>query len=389
MSWRINRETPANYCKVCGKRKTMVSKTLGVCVECIRHDPEASQPYIVSAHHQVRVRAGLPPAPPKTKDGIRCSLCANQCSIGKGEKGYCGLRWNDEGLKSIVDPDRGLLYYYLHPHVTNCCAAWFCPGGTGSGYPAYARRPGPETGYLNLSVYLYGCNFNCLYCQNASHKQLGEGDVLTAERLARQVEHNDDITCICYFGGSPEPQLPYTINASRLASEYARGRILRLCWEWNGCGEPSLVDQAAELALMSGGNLKFDLKCHTPSLSLALSGVDNERAYSNFELVASKHYHRRLGSPVLTASTLIVPGYVDAYEVERVAGVIAGLDRSIPYSLLVFHPDYAMRDLPVTPLRQMQECYLAASELLDNVKVGNLHTLGMRGMADFLGSLPR
>ena len=125
LSWRVDGETPAIYCRVCGEKKAIISKALGVCVECIRHNPEASQPHIASAHHQLRMRVGLPPAPPKTKDGIRCSLCANQCSIGKGEKGYCGLRWNDEGLNSIVDPDRGLLYYYLHPHVTNFCArAW-------------------------------------------------------------------------------------------------------------------------------------------------------------------------------------------------------------------------------------------------------------------------
>jgi hypothetical protein len=36
----------------------------------------------------------------------------------------------------------------------------------------------------------------------------------------------------------------------------------------------------------------------------------------------------------------------------------------------------------------VQECYLAASRLLENVNVGNLHTLGMRSINEFISSLP-
>jgi pyruvate formate lyase activating enzyme len=247
---------------------------------------------------------------------------------------------------------------------------------------------GPERGYLNLSVFFYGCNFDCLYCQNSSHKQLEEGRYITAEDLAQQVKLKEEITCICYFGGSPEPQLPFSIKVSKLAKEYAYDRVMRLCWEWNGCGDPKLVNNVAKLALDSGGNMKFDLKCYTPSLSVALSGVDNSRAYSNFEMVARKYYPQRPDVPVLTATTLMVPGYVDVKEIEHIAGFIAKLDESIPYSLLVFHPDYAMRDLPYTSLKQAQESYITASGLLDNVNVGNLHTFGMRNMSEFKKSLP-
>lgn len=308
--------------------------------------------------------------------------------MGNGEKGYCGLRWNNGGTRSLVDAEVGLLYAYFDPHVTNCCGAWFCPGGTGNGYPKYARRKGPEHGNLNLSVFFYGCNFNCLYCQNSSHKKLKEGKYMLADDLAKHVEHKEEVTCVCYFGGSPEPQLPFSLKVSKLAKENIDDRVLRFCWEWNGCGDPKLVNDVAKLALDSGGNIKFDLKCYTPNLSLALSGVDNSRAYSNFEMVARKYYSQRSSVPVLTATTLMVPGYVDVKEVEKIAGFIAKLDESIPYSLLVFHPDYAMRDLPYTPLRQAQESYVAASKLLENVHVGNLHTLGMGNMSEFIKSLP-
>jgi pyruvate formate lyase activating enzyme len=137
------------------------------------------------------------------------------------------------------------------------------------------------------------------------------------------------------------------------------------------------------MALETGGNIKFDLKAWDPSLSLALSGVSNERAYRNFEMIAERYYPLRRELPVLTAATLLVPGYVDAAEVESIAGFIAELDPGIPYSLLCFHPAHMMPDLPLTPLRQAVECYKAARGHLDNVNVGNLHLLGIRGMEEF------
>ncbi|RLI07190.1 radical SAM protein, partial [Candidatus Bathyarchaeota archaeon] len=80
---------------------------------------------------------------------------------------------------------------------------------------------------------------------------------------------------------------------------------------------------------------------------------------------------------------LLVPGYVDAAEVEAIARFIADLDPSIPYSLLVFHPAHLMRDLPVTPLKQAVECYRAARRHLERVHVGNLSLLGIHGMPQF------
>lgn len=295
----------------------------------------------------------------------------------EGEKGYCGLRENVEGrLVSLVSARKALLYSYLDPQVTNCCSAWFCPAGTGAGYPQYAYRPGPERGYYNLAVFFYGCNFDCLFCQNASHKELRQGSLVTRAAFVEKVRAFNRISCICYFGGSPEPQLPFAVTASHRILEENPGRILRICFEWNGCGNPRLVRKAAELALVSGGNIKFDLKASTPAMSLALSGVSNARSYENFRVVAEEFYGERRGVPLLTATTLLVPDYVDASEVESTAKFIAELDPTIPYSLLIFHPAFAMSDLPVTPYNQVVSCYRAARKHLNKVHVGNLGLMG-------------
>jgi pyruvate formate lyase activating enzyme len=298
--------------------------------------------------------------------------------MGEGQAGYCGLRWNEAGkLVSVSTPDAGLFYAYRDPHVTNCCAAFFCPAATGLGYPEFAYTPGPEIGYDNLSIFLYGCNFDCLFCQNPSHKDIHGQSPRSADELIEMTLQNDRVSCWCFFGGSPEPQLPFAINASRKVLDRLQGkRLLRICFEWNGCGQPALVKRAAQIACASGGNVKFDLKTWDDNLSMALSGVSNRVAYDNFTMVAREFRPSEQHPPWLCASTLLVPGYVDEVEVEQIARFIAGLDAAIPYSLLVFHPDFMMRDLPITPREQVTRCYETAKKHLTRVHIGNLHLLG-------------
>jgi pyruvate formate lyase activating enzyme len=144
-----------------------------------------------------------------------------------------------------------------------------------------------------------------------------------------------------------------------------------------------LVRRAAELSLESGGIIKFDLKAWDERLSFALSGISNRRAYENFALIAQE-FLPQAEHRLLTATTLLIPGYVDEEEVGKIAEFIAALDPEIPYSLLIFHGDFAMADLPITPLEQAIRCYRAAREAgLRMVNVGNLHLLGFSRMEQF------
>jgi len=366
-------------CILCGSSSKIISSILGVCVDCIRGRFDEALEYIVEAHRSTRIRYKLPGSPPRSKGGVECNICSNKCSIGEGEYGFCGLRYCKYGrLQSIVSASKALLYGYLDPHVTNCCASWFCPGGTGMGYPKYAYKPTAEYGYYNYALFFYGCNFDCLFCQNYSHRILEDAPLMTIDELVEVTLSNPRISCWCFFGGSPEPQLPFAIRASsRVLEEKPRDRVIRICFEWNGCGNPKLVEEACRLSLVSGGIVKFDLKAFSRELSYALSGVDNREAYRNFEHLYYKFYSDRVEVPLLMATTLLVPGYVDEYEVESIARFLADLNPDIPYSLLVFHPDYAMRDLPVTPPKHVRRCYEVASKHLRRVHIGNLTLLHM------------
>jgi len=78
---------------------------------------------------------------------------------------------------------------------------------------------------------------------------------------------------------------------------------------------------------------------------------------------------------ILTATTLLIPGYIDKEEIEKIAKFISSLNPDIPYSLLAFHPDFKMRDMPVTTKKLAEECYEAATKHLNKVNIGNKHLL--------------
>ena len=358
-------------CRICG-REGIISSILGVCRDCINSRFTEAMPYINIAHSKVREKFSLPFHPPKTKGGIKCNICSHECIMGEGEKGFCGLRWNEKGkLVSLSTVDKAPVYTYLDPHVTNCCASWFCPGGTGLGYPKFAVKPGPELGYFNLAVFFYGCNLNCLFCQNWEHKLIREAPMKTSKEVAGEALSNKRVTCICYFGGDPDVHLPFTIAVNKLVIEGKGNRIIRICYEWNGDGNPILVRKAAEQVFESGGIIKFDLKAPNDELYYALTGVIPKNVWKNFEMIYHEFYNERPIVPILTASTLLVPGYIGVREVEEIAKRISELDPTIPYSLLVFHPDFYMRDLPITLKKTAYAALEVAKKYLENVYLGN------------------
>lgn len=362
-------------CINCKRESNIISRTLGVCLECIRQEFEKVSGHIRDVHQTTRRDFNLPKEPPKETDGISCELCVNECRIPEEGKGYCNLRQNVKGTLVGPSESKANLTYYHDRIPTNCVAGWVCPAEGVSGYPEFSYRRGPEIGYKNLAVFYTGCSFNCLFCQNwRFREELKKTPPVSSNVLLDAIDSRT--SCICYFGGDPTPQLLQSIKFSRKALKLKKGKILRICWETNGSMHPKLLEEILEIALVSGGCVKFDLKAYDERLNLALCGVTNKRTLENFRL-ASKYIKKRRSPPMLIASTLLVPGYVDKKEVYNIAGFISGLDRSIPYSLLGFGPNFYMPDLPYTSKRHAKDCLDAANGAgLINVNIGNIHLLG-------------
>jgi pyruvate formate lyase activating enzyme len=353
-----------NRCQVCGKSSRLIAGILSVCAECIRERSSEALPFISEAHARIRREFDLPPAPPRTEGGVECPLCINVCRLGDGEKGLCGLRTASAGrlVHLAGTPQGALVSWYDDPLPTNCVADWVCQGSQ------VARTPrGREK--VNLAVFYQACTFDCISCQNWHFRLERPPGRISAEELAGQAHGRTH--CVCYFGGDPTPQMPHALAASRLLADQG----VTICWETNGSVHPRLLDRAVELSLRSGGCIKFDLKAFDENLHLALTGVSNQRTLQNFGRVA-RRISERPDPPLLVAATLLVPGYVTAEEVGRIARFIADLDPSIPYALLGFHPHFFVPDLPRTSVRHAREAEAAARAAgLTRVRLGNRHLL--------------
>jgi len=366
-------------CRICGSKANTVSNSLGVCLKCIRKNPEDALTFTKKVHAKSRAKFGLPAEPPKDANGIPCGICANNCIIGNGKSGFCGLVWNVNGHLTRFGgtAEHGILEWYYDGLPTNCVSWWFCPGCTGAGYPQYAYEPTAEHGHYNLAVFYGACSYDCLFCQNWHYRNLSvkHKPVISSENLAAKVEKH--VSCICYFGGDPSPQMLHSLETSRLALEKAKteNRILRICWETNGYMNSQLAEKAAKIAMESGGNIKIDLKTWSESLNIALCGVSNKPTLENFQRIGRKFYRQRKELPLLSASTLLIPGYVDEEEIENIARFISRIDANVPYTLLAFYPCYIMNDLPTTSRKQAITCKRIAEKYLENVRIGNIHLL--------------
>lgn len=361
-------------CQTCGREIGTHSHYLPICIDCLRSGEQGVANFVKEIHRQARKPFGLVGNPPRESSGLSCELCINQCKIPEGGWGFCGLRTQNNGVIQGVSPEKGNLSWYYDGLPTNCVADWVCPGGTGSGYPKFSNTKGPEYGFKNLAVFYHGCSFDCLFCQNWTHKQkIRDKERISPEELASYVD--EKTSCICYFGGDPTPQLPHAIKTSQKAIEKSKGKILRICWETNGSMNPLFLEEMVELSLSSGGCIKFDIKAFNENLHKALCGVSNLLTKKNFERIA-QWISKRPEPPLLIASTLLIPGYIDENEIRDISRWIASLNPNIPYALLGFYPQFFFNDLPTTSRTFAFKCKdIAEKEGLRKVRIGNLHLL--------------
>jgi pyruvate formate lyase activating enzyme len=349
-------------CLACRQSATRVASAIGMCPSCCRDNPAAARFRGGAAHRASRAEFGLPATPPHNTRGVRCRLCSNECVIGEGGRGYCGLRTVCQGrlVHLAGTPEGGLLEWYRDPLPTNCVADWVCDGSR-------------QRGRHNLAVFYASCTADCLFCQNW-HFRTTDPSKGTMSAVELAAAANAETFCVCYFGGDPASQMPHALAAS---SHLAR-RGVRVCWETNGTMHPRLLDTALRYSLETGGCIKFDLKAYDEDLHILLTGISNRRTLENFAR-AARHFEERAEPPLVIASTLLVPGYVDPEQVGKIAEFIASVSPTIPYALLGFAPRFRMDDLPPTTLRhaaQAEEAARAAG--LVNVRVGNRHLLGLR-----------
>ena len=241
----------------------------------------------------------------------------NECVISKGECGYCGIRKNKNGKLSAEGVLKGNFSFFFDNLPTNCVSYQVCAGCTGAGYPRFSCCPSCELQNKSMGVFLNSCSFNCAFCQNYNFL---ENIKLTKFQNSKVLVNSikKDVSCVCFFGGDPSTQLPFTVKVANESLAENKGRILRFCWETNGTMNEKLLDEILGISLKTGGCVKFDIKMFDERLSIALTGITNKRTLSNFAR-AAKWFEMRKTPPLVTASTLLIPCYIEETEVKNIS----------------------------------------------------------------------
>jgi len=184
-----------------------------------------------------------------------CRVCPRHCSVNRlaGESGKCQI------TKQVVVSSYGPHFGEEAPLV----------GTHGSG-----------------TIFFTHCNLRCVFCQNYSISQLGEGSPVDREELARMMLSLQAKGCHNINLVSPTHVVPYILDALELA--VGMGLYLPLVYNTGG------YDSMETLELLDGivDIYMPDMKYSDEKNAEQLSGIKD---YSSINKAAIKEMHRQVG----------------------------------------------------------------------------------------------
>jgi len=275
---------------------------------------------------------------------VRCSLCNHRCVIKDGAVGICGVRENTGGtLTSLVYPK--VIARHVDPIEKK---------------PLFHFLPGSRS----YSIATVGCNFRCVFCQNADISQMPRdrgqiwGEDTAPEEIVWDALNSRSAT-IAYTYTEPTVYFELALDTARIAA--ARG--VKNIFVSNGymTGE-CLREIHPDL---HGANV--DLKAYSERFYKEQCGAKLDPVLRTLETMVN------LGV-WLEVTTLLIPGLNDAEsELRDIARFLAGLDAGIPWHISRFHPTYRLTTVHATPPGSLQRAReIGYEEGLQYVYTGNV-----------------
>jgi putative pyruvate formate lyase activating enzyme len=262
-----------------------------------------------------------------------CTLCPRECRIDRaaGEKGFCRT-----GDKPFI-----------------------------SSYGAHFGEEKPLVGRFGSgTIFMGNCNLGCIFCQNYSISHLGEGTVMSFEKLA-------DIMLSLQNGGchninfvTPTHQMPMLLRSLLIASE----KGLRLPIVYNCGGYESL--HAIQLLEGVVDIYMPDFKYADPAMANKYSGAEN---YPEVARAALKEMHRQVGDLLTDKRGIAMRGLLVRHLVlpEGVAGtaeIVKFIAHEISKNTYInimdqYHPCYKAFDHPPLNRRITAKEYTEALDM--------------------------
>ena len=258
---------------------------------------------------------------------VRCFLCNHHCLIKENKRGICGVRENREGtlvslvygkpIAAHVDPiEKKPLFHFL-------------PGST------------------SFSLATVGCNFRCLFCQNADISQLPQ------DRKDLPGEETPPEAVISAAQRAGCLSISYTYTEPTIFFEYAQdiavpanARGIQNVFVTNGYMTPEALD--ALHPHLQAANV--DLKAFTEDFYRKQCGAKLDPVLETLKGLKRKKVW-------LEITTLIIPTLNDdPGELRALAQfILQELGPETPWHISRFHPTFRLTHLPVTPVQTLQQ----------------------------------
>ena len=280
---------------------------------------------------------------------VRCFLCNHHCMISDGKYGMCNVRENKAGI----------LYTHAYGELI---AQSIDPIEK---KPLYHFFPGSRS----FSIAAIGCNFQCGFCQNWQISQAKEAEALDLrpqevkpDEVVKQAKRSTSAS-ISYTYTEPTIFFEYAFEIGQLAKKEGLYNV----FVTNGYMTEEMIQMihpyldAANIDLKSFNDDYYRKVCKG-KLSPVLKSIERMKKLNIW----------------VEVTTLVLSGQNDSEEeLRKIAGFLAGIDKSIPWHISRFHPQYKMEDLESTPMKVLDRAYEIGKEAglryvyLGNVGVGN------------------
>jgi putative pyruvate formate lyase activating enzyme len=279
-----------------------------------------------------------------------CSVCPRICGVNRlaGDVGKC--RTPREAMVSSYGPHFG----EEAPLV----------GGHGSG-----------------TIFFTNCNLRCLFCQNYSISQLGEGHKVSKEELADMMLYLQDKGCHNINLVSPTHVVAQIIEALDIAVE--SGLYLPLVYNSGG------YDSAETLRILDGivDIYMPDMKYDNEETARELSGIEN---YPEINKAAIKEMHRQTGDLEVNEEGvaergLLVRHLVLPHRLAGTKGIVNFISEEISRHTYVnimdqYHPSYKASQFPSLGRRISSSEFQEALSLAQEAglsRLDKIHPMGI------------
>jgi pyruvate formate lyase activating enzyme len=276
-------------------------------------------------------------------NGVECGICPRHCRVPNLARGYCGVRENNDGTYYSlvygrpcainVDPIEKKPFFHFYPGTT-----------------AY-------------SIATAGCNVECKACQNWEISQSRPEQTENIEMSPQEV--------VAACRRATAQTIAYTYSEPIVFYEYM--------YDTAKAGR----DQGIRSVMVSNGYMEatpqIDLLSHLDAVKIDLKAI-RPQFYREFVLgelkpVLDSLLRIRASGVWLEIVYLVIPTLndSDAEFTELARWIKTNLGADVPLHFSRFHPQYLLKNLPMTPQKTLERAlHIARAEGLHYVYLGNL-----------------